>query len=291
MADIKKLVAEFKKQTNLGFELFKEYKKKSEEFVSHMNKEINKIGLKLDKNTSLTQKKNELVKFLKELDESFRTFSTKKTDEYMNFTKNKKKYDLFSRLPNLPPNEEKKALYDLYINALDISKKIMQHEKEFIKYKRDKRKDKQKIHDKLLELQLELTQKKIPYKELKKLFKEINEKKEKIGDKTYTVKDIKEHLKSGSISNYANNKKNINEFKNLGKFIKREEEMIDRIKELREAIKIADMNKKLLKKQDDKKFKLIKKATDIKIRIVKLYETKHKGANIPPKIEDIIKNT
>jgi hypothetical protein len=219
-SDVKKLVKEFQDTINLGFKLFEEYKKKSEKFVESMENEISEIKFLFENTNSLSLKKEKLNFFMKELGKKITNPAFREK------------------------NNDLKKLSNSLIRFKEIAKKMIQHEKDFIKYKREKRKDKEKIYDRILELQAVLAQELSP-NDYKKLLKEISGKEHKIGNKTYTLKHLIGHLKAGSISDAVNNKENVNEYKTLDRFIRKEKNMIEGIKVLRETIKIADKNKKI----------------------------------------------
>jgi hypothetical protein len=235
-SDVKKLVQEFQDTINLGFKLFEEYKKKSEKFVESMENEISEIKFLFENTNSLSLKKEKLNFFMAELGKKITNPAFREK------------------------NNDLKQLSKSLIRFKEIAKKMIQHEKEFIKYKREKRKDKEKIYDKIIELQaalapalaqeLSLNDSK---KLLKKLLKEISEKEHKIGNKTYRLKHLIGHLKAGFISDAVNNKNNVNEYKTLDRFIRKEKNMIEGIKILRETIKIADKNKKIKSKKENQK--------------------------------------
>jgi hypothetical protein len=267
-SDVKKLVKEFQDTINLGFKLFEEYKMKSEEFVESMENEISEIKFLFENTNSLSLKKEKINFFMAELGKKITNPAFREK------------------------NNDLKKLSNNLIRFKEISKKMIEHEKGFIKYKREKRKDKEKIYDRILELQAILAQN-LSLNDYKKLLKEIKEREHKIGNKTYTLKHLMGHLKAGSISNAVNNKKNINEYKTLDRFIRREKNMIEGIKVLRETIKIADKSKKIKSKKenqkDNRKLKLLEKLSEIKQKIIKIYEAKFVGLNIPPKIDNVIK--
>jgi hypothetical protein len=267
-SDVKKLVQEFQDTINLGFKLFEEYKKKSEKFVESMENEISEIKFLFENTNSLSLKKEKLNFFMAELGKKITNPAFREK------------------------NNDLKQLSKSLIRFKEIAKKMIQHEKEFIKYKREKRKDKEKIYDKIIELQAALAQE-LSLNDYKKLLKEISEKEHKIGNKTYRLKHLIGHLKAGFISDAVNNKNNVNEYKTLDRFIRKEKNMIEGIKILRETIKIADKNKKIKSKKenqkDNQKLKLLEELSEIKQKIIKIYEAKFVGLNTPPKIEDIIK--
>lgn len=266
-SDVKKLVKEFQDTINLGFKLFEEYKKKSEKFVESMENEISEIKFLFKNTNSLSLKKEKINIFMIELGKKITNPAFREK------------------------NNNLKELSNSFIRFKEIVKKIIQHEKDFIKYKREKRKDKEKIYDRILELQAVLALKLSP-NDYKKLLKEINKKEHKIGNKTYTLKHLIGHLKAGSISDAVNNKNNVNKYKTLDRFIRKEKNMIEGIKVLRETMKIADKNKKIKSKKenqkDNQKLKLLEKLSEIKQKIIKIYEAKFVGLDIPPKIEDVI---
>lgn len=262
MANSEKLVSKLKDKINSGFELFEEYKKKSEEFVESMEKEISEIKFLFENTNSLSLKKEKLDFFMKELGKKITNPAFREK------------------------NNDLKKLSKNYIRFREIAKKMIQHEKDFIKYKREKRNNKKEIYDKILKYQAILAQNLSP-KDYRKLLKEINGKEHKIRNKTYTLKHLIGHLKAGSISDAVNNKKNVNEYKTLDRFIRKEKNMIEGIKVLRETIKIADKNKKIKSRKENQKLKLLKKLSEIKQKIMKIYKEKI-GSNIPPKIEDVI---
>jgi hypothetical protein len=260
-------VKEFQDTINLGFKLFEEYKKKSEKFVESMENEISEIKFLFENTNSLSLKKEKLDFFMGELGKKITNPAFREK------------------------NNDLKQLSNGLLGFKEISKKMIQHEKDFIKYKREKRKDKVKIYDRILELQAVLTQELSP-NDYKKLLKEISGKEHKIGNKTYTLKHLIGHLKAGSISDAVNNKNNVNKYKTLDRFIRKEKNMIKGIKVLKGAILIADKNKKIKSKKenqkDNQKLKLLEKLSEIKQKIIKIYEAKFVGLNIPPKIEDVI---
>jgi hypothetical protein len=266
-SDVKKLVKEFQDTINLGFKLFEEYKKKSEKFVESMENEISEIKFLFENTNSLSLKKEKINFFMAELEKKITNPAFREK------------------------NNDLKQLSEGLLGFEEIAKKMIQHEKDFIKYKREKRKDKEKIYDRILELQAILAKNLSP-NDYKKLLKEISGKEHKIWNKTYTLKHLIGHLKAGSISDYVNNKKNINEYKTLDRFIRREKNMIEGIKVLRETIKIADKNKKIKSKKenqkDNRKLKLLEKLSEIKQKIIKIYEAKFVGLTIPPKFVDVI---
>lgn len=271
MADSNNVAKKLKDEIDSGFELFREYKKVSDKFVSDMNKEINKIGLKLDKNTSLTERKKKVMKYLEKLDKDFRNFGINKSLKLFNPIK---KYDAFSRpLHIVDANGKKKERYDLYINVLEIIKNMISYEKSFIKYKKEQRAKKTKILRNIHKLQGLLSENKSSDKEFNKIYS----KKLKIGTKTYTLKHLLGHLEAGEITDSVNDM-NVNTYKKLQFFLNRQEKLVNKIKLKRES-------------QKDKKniFRETEKLFNIKQAIIKIYEHVLKGANIPPKIENVIK--
>lgn len=266
-SDVKKLVKEFQDTINLGFKLFEEYKKKSEKFVESMENEISEIKFLFENTNSLSLKKEKINFFMAELGKKITNPAFREK------------------------NNDLKQLSEGLFGFKEIAKKMIQHEKDFIKYKREKRKDKEKIYDRILELQVILAKNLSP-NDYKKLLKEISRKEHKIGNKTYTLKHLIGHLKAGSISDYVNNKNNVNEYKTLDRFIRREKYMIERIK----VLKVADKKKKIKSKKenqkenqkDNQKLKLLEKLSEIKQKIIKIYEAKFVGHNIPPKIDGVI---
>jgi hypothetical protein len=269
MANSKDVVKKLIDEIDSGFELFKEYKEVSDRFVRDMNEKIDKIGIKFGKKTSLTEKKKTVMNFLKQIEKSFMTFSANKTDEHFNYLM---KYDLFSPLANLDPNGKKKALYDLYSNALDIIKSMMLYERSFIKYKREQRAKKTKILNNIHKLQ-DLFKNSEAFTD--EALKKIYSKKLKIGSKIYTLKHLLGHLEAGKISDSVNNfDHSLNTFKTLGLFLNREEKMVSRIKALK--VKENPIREK------EKLFK-------IRQAIIKIYENKLVGAPVPSDIEDVIK--
>jgi hypothetical protein len=264
MSNSEELVRELQKAINSGFKLFEEYKKKSEEFVKSMEKEISEIKFLFENTNSLSLKKEKLNFFMVQLGKKITNPAFREK------------------------NNDLKKLSKDFIGFKEIAKKMIQHEKDFIKYKREKRKDKEKIYDRILELQAILAQNLSP-NDYKKLLKEINGKEHKIRNKTYTLKHLIGHLKAGSISDAVNNKNNVNEYKTLDRFIRKEKNMIEGIKVLRETIKIADKNKKIKSRKENQKLKLLIKLSEIKQKIIKLYEKKLVGAPLPPKFKNVIK--
>jgi len=263
MSNSEELVRELQKAINSGFKLFEEYKKKSEEFVKSMEEEISEIKFLFENTNSLSLKKEKLNFFMVQLGKKITNPDLRENN-----------------------NDLKKLSKDL-IRLKEIAKKMIQHEKDFIKYKREKRKDKEKIYDRILELQAILAQNLSP-NDYKKLLKEINGKEHKIRNKTYTLKHLIGHLKAGSISDAVNNKNNVNEYKTLDRFIRKEKNMIEGIKVLRKTIKMADKNKKIKSRKENQKLKLLEKLSNIKQKIIKLYEKKLVGAPLPPKFKNVI---
>jgi hypothetical protein len=269
MANSKNVPKKLEDEIDSGFKLFEEYKEASDEFVRHMNEEIDKIGIKFGKKTSLTEKKKTVMNFLKEIEKSFMTFSANKTDEHFNYLM---KYDLFSPLPNLDPNGKKKALYDLYSNALDIIKSMMLYERSFIEYKREQRAKKTKILNNIHKLQ-ELFKNSDAFTD--KALEKIYSKKLKIGSKIYTLKHLLGHLEAGEISDSVNNfDHSLKYFKTLQLFLNREEKMVSRIK----ALKVKENPIR----QEEKLFK-------IRQAIIKIYENRLVGAPVPSDIKEVIK--
>jgi len=265
MANSNNVAKKLEDQIDSGFELFKEYKKVSDGFVREMNTQIDKIGIKFGKKTSLTEKKKTVMNFLKEIEKSFMTYSKNETDYLM-------KYDLSSPLPNLDANGKKKALYDLYSNALDIIKIMMLYEKSFIKYKREQRAKKTKILRNINKLQ-ELFKNSDTFND--KALKKIYSKKLKIGSKIYTLKHLLGHLEAGEISDSVNNlDRTINTFKTLQLFLNREEMMVSKIK---------------AQKVKKNPFRETQKLYEIEQAIIKIYENKLIGAPVPTDIKEVIK--
>jgi hypothetical protein len=128
-SDVKKLVKEFQDTINLGFKLFEEYKKKSEKFVESMENEISEIKFLFENTNSLSLKKEKINFFMAELEKKITNPAFREK------------------------NNDLKQLSEGLLGFEEIAKKMIQHEKDFIKYKREKRKDKEKIYDRILELQ------------------------------------------------------------------------------------------------------------------------------------------
>ena len=264
----KNLVEKFEKEIERGFNLFKDYKEESEKFVAKIESEISEIAFLFEDTNSLTKKKEKIDSFMKNIGKKITSPNLR--DKNNKLQKLSNNYNLFNQ----------------------ITKKIIAHEKQFIKYKRDMRKNKEEIYDKILELK-SLIALNLSNKDYKKLLKEINEKEHKIGNKSYRLKHLLGHLKSGAFSNTVNNKKiNINQYQRLNQFLNREKKMIEGIKSLRDANKEIQKNKKIISKIINKKEieidKLRDKLSKTKQNIIKIFGSKLVGVPLPDKILDVL---
>jgi hypothetical protein len=276
----KELIKQLEKEIDSGFELFEEYKKKSEEFVENINKTIAESNIDFGfKNTnSLTYKKEKLAEHFKKIKEMFES-TGKQRNSYIN--EYLSKYNIMPS--NIGQNEIKENLYEKYVIFGRIIKKIVELEIKFITYKREKRKEKLRIYQNINTLKAELEKLYPEKKEYNKLLKKLNEKKYTFKGKVYTLKHILGHLKAGQISNSVNDSVVLSG--NLQKLLNREKKMVQNIKEMRNIIKSAE-NKE---KKKEKTLIFLKELKKIMLKINKIYEKKLVGANIPKDIYETIK--
>jgi hypothetical protein len=279
---VKEEIKEFEKIISEGIELFNEYKQVSKGFVHFMNEEIAKTGLKFKKNDTLLSRKEKVEELYRDAKKSF--YNTSKNKNYLS------KYDFFSpQFINLDEAQKKQKLYDIYSNLQSIIKNMIMYEKEFIKYKKQKRKEKVVILKKILEKE-QMFKEVFPEDEFKDILKKI------ISIKSYQI--LLDHLRAGSISNTVNDPtNNVETYKELQHFLKREKKMTEETKQIINAIKNTQIkekikkatNKKLSNRKENNKDKLMKKLFKAKEEIIKIYKKKLVGADLPPNIKDVIK--
>lgn len=268
---IKELVKELQDAINSGFKLFNEYKQVSKGFVNAMNNEIANTGLRFQKGDTLLFRKEKVEELYKDTRKSF--LNPVKNMNLLN------KYDFFSPpFINMDEAKKKQELYKIYTNLQSIIKNMIIYEKEFIRYKKQKRKEKAVLYKNIIALEESLKQ-----ILTKKQYKELLS---KIVPKGYKFSILLDHLRAGIISNNVNNlSNNVDTYKELGHFLKREKKMTENTKQIINAIKATKKKEKI----SNNRVKLLEKLSNIKQKIIKLYEKKLVGAPLPPKFEDVIK--
>jgi hypothetical protein len=251
---------------------------------------IDDTKIKFENNNSISEKKEKLHKELEKIDTLYLDKSKERNKLVDNFHKTNYVANKGIIFEGWLRNDNKKSLYKEKTRLDKLIKKIIDLENEFINYKRQKRIEKLIILESidLLMKQLETLDK----KRFRALLKKINNIEYRTKEKVYHLKHILGHLRAGKISDSVNIK-SIFKYRTIPQLLKKEQNMVEGIKEMRKKIREEQKKEKeeRIEKAKAAKAEKIKKLSEeienIKQHIIKIYQRKLVGMNVP---EDIKKS-